>query len=188
MKNIFYILFIVLLNSCSQKAEEVSVSELADSITVDTALIKSEIDLIVKQDSAKETDDGEMATYFILIADTSKDYYFLDKELFMLNKKLNLKIDTMERLYNKKKDLISLPINHEDEIYAGEYYPRRHPSEDLSLEYLNYFDTTAREKTIALVAGIYGTKEEGDKATALIKTQLPTAYLLKAKVFIGCMH
>lgn len=94
----------------------------------------------------------------------------------------------MERLYNKKKNLISLPVNHEDEIYAGEYYPRRHPSEDLSLEYLYYYKEKAPEKTIALVAGIFGTQEEGAKVTSSIKSLMPNAHVLKAKVFIGCMH
>ncbi len=191
MKNNLYIFFVViLLASCSHKAEEVSVTTLADTaiVNLDTAAaVKTETELIVKQDSIKE-DNRDMATYFIVIADTSKDYYFLDKEMFLLHKKMKLKIDTMERLYNKKKSLISLPENHEDEIYAGAYYPRRHPSEDLSLEYLNYYNGTSPEKTIALVAGIFGTQEEGDKVTSSIKTIMPNAHVLKAKVFIGCMH
>ncbi|MBL7910183.1 MAG: hypothetical protein JNJ41_03970 [Bacteroidia bacterium] len=190
MLNNLYILFIVaLLISCSQKAEEVSVTVIADSVaaTSDTSIIKIASETQVKQDSTT-ADDDEMATYYIVIADTGKDYYFLDKELFALHKKMKLKIDTMERLYNKKKDLISLPINHSDEIYAGEYYPRRHPSNELSLEYLNYYNEKAPEKTIALVAAIFGTQEEGDKVNAAIKTLMPNAYVLKAKVFIGCMH
>ncbi|MDP1801120.1 MAG: hypothetical protein Q8L81_07210 [Bacteroidota bacterium] len=191
MMNNFYILFIVaLLTSCSQKAEEVSVTALTDTaiVNLDTAAaVKTETELVVKQDSEKE-EEGEFATYFIVIADTGKDYYFLDKELFMLNKKLKLKIDSMERIYNKKKNLIALPENHEDEIYAGEYYPRRHPSTELSLEYLNFYKEKAPEKTIALVAGIFGTKEEGEKVTASIKSLMPNAHVLKARVFIGCMH
>ena len=185
-------LFIIaLLTSCSQKAEEVSVTALTDTaiVNLDTAApaVKTETELVVKQDSVKE-EDGEFATYFIVVADTGKDYYFLDKELFMLHKKMKLTIDTMERIYNKKKNLIALPENNADEIYAGAYYPRRHPSEHLSLEYLNYYNETAPEKTIALVAGIFGNKEDGDKAATSIKPLMPNAYVLKAKVFIGCMH
>lgn len=191
MKKYFSILCLgIFFAACSQKAEEVSVTTLADTaiVNLDTAAaVKTETELVVKQDSVKE-EDGEFATYFIVVADTGKDYYFLDREMFALNKKLNLKIDTMERLYNKKKNLISLPVNHEDEIYAGEYYPRRHQSPDLSLEYLSYYNGTSPEKTIALVAGIFGNKEDGDKATASIKSLMPNAYVLKAKVFIGCMH
>lgn len=189
MKKYFSILCLsILFAACAQQPEAVSVTTLADTaiVNLDTAVAKIEAEQVAKQDSVKE--DGEFATYFIVIADTSKDYYFLDKELFALNKKLNLKIDTMERLYNKKKNLIALPENNADEIYAGTYYPRRHPSEHLSLEYLNYYNETSPEKTIALVAGIFGNKEEGDKVVSSIKSLMPNAYVLKAKVFIGCMH
>lgn len=95
MKNYFFIIcFIILFAACSQQPETVSATTLADTaiVNIDTAAaVKTETELIVKQDSVKE-EEGEFATYFIVIADTGKDYYFLDKEMFLLNKKLKLKL------------------------------------------------------------------------------------------------
>jgi hypothetical protein len=44
-----------------------------------------------------------------------------------LSEELKTKIDTMERGFNKTKNLIYLPENDEDKLYAGAYLPRRYP-------------------------------------------------------------
>ncbi len=55
-----------------------------------------------------------------------------------LSKGLSIKVDMMNPSYNKSKNLIASPTNYEDELYAGEYFPRRELSDFLSLEYLNF--------------------------------------------------
>lgn len=67
-------------------------------------------------------------TYFVIVADTSLNYFTLHKKMFELHRNFNIPIDTMGRYFNKDKNVIALPDNSEDEMYAGEYLPRRFPS------------------------------------------------------------
>lgn len=130
----------------------------------------------------------DMATYYVVVADTSLDYNFLDKKMFELNRQFKIPIDSMGRFYNKAKNLIALPDNDDDEIYAGDYYPRRYPSENLSLEYLGFYQSRARKKTIALVTGIYETKKSADSALRIIQQAERKGFKIKSEIYIGCMH
>src|SRR5690606_14316138 len=102
-------------------------------------------------------------------------------------RQLSLSIDTMDRTYNSTKDLIALPDNHEDEIYAGDYFPRRFPSQELSLEYLSSFQD-AGQKTIALVTGIFETEREADSSLTVIRKEERNAFKTKSEIYLGCMH
>ena len=132
--------------------------------------------------------DGETATYYIVIADTGRDYYKLRQSMERIGTSLNIPIDMMGRSYNTSKNLIALPDDDEDEIYAGDYYPRRVPSEFLSLEYLDFYLPKTKPNTIVLVAGIYEKREQANRMLKKIKKKAPKAYVLKANVFVGCMH
>lgn len=133
--------------------------------------------------------------YYIIIADTSKDYYSLRNKMLAIQKSIYIKIDTMGRSFNKKKNLIALPDNDSDGIYAGNYFPRREASEFLSLEYLDYYTKNGnfsfdegKGRTIALVRGIYGEKQEADAALIVLKQQEKNAFEIKANIYVGCMH
>ena len=139
-------------------------------------------------DTLAEDEEMAMTTYFVVIADTGQEYYTLHQEMTDLNRQLQLPIDTMRRSYDPAKNLIALPEDDEDEMYAGDYFPRRYPSENLSLEYLNVYKDAAGENTIALVTGIYETSKSADSARALLQKTIPGAFVLKADVYIGCMH
>ena len=89
--------------------------------------------------NAQEISDEQYMNAYIVVSDTSQNYFELRQKMLNLNEKLKTEIDTMGRGFNKKKNLICLPENDEDEIYAGDYFPRRYPSETLSLEYLIYY-------------------------------------------------
>lgn len=132
--------------------------------------------------------DENNAIYYIVVADTNKNYDFLNQKMIGLSKQLNIPVDLMGRSYNKKKNLIALPENDPDEIYAGDYFPRRSPSENLSLEYLNTYHPQSHEKMIALVTGIYGTEKSADSALIRLKTVEKQSFKIKANVYIGCMH
>lgn len=134
------------------------------------------------------TADADHATYYVIVADTSLDYNFLHDKMFSLNRALNIPIDTMGRYFNKKKNQIVLPDNDQDKMYAGQYYPRRDPSNNLSLENLRYYNTKARENTFALVAGIYETQKSADSALIVLKNKEKKTFKIKANIFIGCMH
>ncbi len=139
-------------------------------------------------ESPDEVPDEAYVTCYLVIADTGRNYYALQQKMVGISKKLSVPVNTLGRYYNAAKDLISLPDNDEDELYAGSYFPRREPSESLSLEYLYFYQNTAPEKTIALVRGIYGSEPEAVKALKALQPFIQTAYKIKAQVYMGCMH
>ena len=100
-------------------------------LTILTFLLPSLITL------AQETTDDLYMDAFVVVADTSQDYHELRTRMFSIAHQLGLQIDTMGRGYDAAKHLITLPLEDADELYAGEYFPRRYPSETLSLEYLS---------------------------------------------------
>lgn len=130
----------------------------------------------------------EYQVYYVVIADTSKKYSQLQGSMYKLADKMLFEIDTMNRYYDSKKDLICLPETNEDEMYRGDYFPRRSPSATLSLEYMNFYKPGAGEKTIALVAGIYEGEGEANVRLADVKKVMSLAFVIKSEVFVGCMH
>ena len=143
-----------------------------------------EVTLQVSEDAGADA----MQTYYVVIADTGLHYDDLRQQMVGYQQTLSQQIDTMDRTYDKTKDLIALPAGHDDEIYAGEYYPRRFPSSTLSLEYLNFYQQKASEKSIALVTGIYERQESADSALSVLEKVNPAAFVIKSNIYIGCMH
>jgi hypothetical protein len=134
------------------------------------------------------TADDPMLPCFILVADTSHDYDALDRQLYALGKQSGFLIDTMNRHFNREKGRIALPDNDEDQMYAGEYYPRREINEGLSLEYLYWYTVHSDEQTIALIAGIYTAKDSANAALKRLRPHAPKACIWPAKIYMGCMH
>jgi len=167
--------------SCSNSAS--SGNDKADThAKSDSAKVK------VQADSIQNENPGDFADYYVVIADTGMKYQPLLKKMVNLSLFYSLNIDTMNRHYNFEKDLIALADDDPDELYAGEYYPRRYPSTTLSLEYLQYFQNKTREKTIALVTGIYEKESSADSALKLIQAKEPHGYKMKSHIYVGCMH
>lgn len=178
------LIFTLLLAACGRPVQE----ENNDGIKAvpDTVINRNDTaNVIAEEDSNDENYD---VTYFVLVADTGLDYFRLCQKMISLHDKLKIPIDTMGRFYNQAKDLIALPDDDEDEIYAGAYYPRRFPSDNLSLEYLNFYSKQSKEKTIALLAGIYETEKSADRALSIIKQVELNAFIVKADIYIGCIH
>jgi len=138
--------------------------------------------------STADDDTLNYATYYLVIVDTGQNYYPLRDKMYALNHTLNWPIDTMGRYYNVKKNEIVLPDDDEDEIYRGEYFPRRSPSAFLSMEYYNVYSEHTTSSNIALVANICETKATADSSLAVFKPQCGHAFVLKARVYVGCMH
>lgn len=146
------------------------------------------VDSILQAINNEDTIDYEYATYFIIVVDTNNNYYHLHKKMIDLNKIFNIPIDTMDRSFNKVKNLIALSDNHEDEIYAGDYFPRRFPSENLSLEYLSFYQRQSGEKTIALVAGIYESEISADSSLSFLQKTEKRVFKIKTDMYVGCVH
>ena len=123
----------------------------------------------------------------IVIADTSSNYYQLHDKMTCISEKLLIEIDSMGREYDAENKLIRLPKNHEDEIYAGDYFPRRYPSKTLSIEHFEYYNIESSHLK-CIVAGIYETKKEAVKRMKLIKPYSSNTFILSTKLYMGCMH
>ena len=138
--------------------------------------------------SNRGPDTSDYATSYVLIADTGKLYADLDRLMYQLSKALHLPVDTMGRYYNAKEDEVIVPEDDSDEMYAGEYYPRRFTGENLSIEYLDVYQKNTTPKTLALVSGIFETAQQADSALRILQQERPGAYQLKPVLYVGCMH
>jgi hypothetical protein len=181
-----YIILTVLLIACGPTSTDKNgVDVNSNKIDTTTSL---QTTAATDNSVVENTTDYDNATYFVVVADTSLDYPTLHRKMFDLNSKLKIPIDTMGRFYNKTKNRITLTDNDEDKIYAGDYFPRRFPSGNLSLEYLNFYQRQAGEKTIALVTGIYETEKRADSALTVLHKTEKKAFKIKAAIYVGCMH
>ena len=180
-KRIIFCAVAAILFSCNNSQQESKKSADTTAANKPAAAVDSSAIIDVN-------DTSDNATLYLTIVDTGQDYFALRTTMFEVNKKTHLKIDTMNRYYNTRKKEIVLSDTDEDEIYRGEYFPRRFPGENLSLEYYSVFDNHSTKKNIALVAGIYETQKSADSMLSKISKLAPHGFTLKAVVYTGCMH
>lgn len=147
--------------------------------------------IITSVSNAQKIPKEQFMNAYVVIADTSQNYVDLRDKMFKLNDQLKAEIETMDRGFDSEKNLICLPLNAYDEIYAGEYFPRRYPSESLSLEYYNYYVTnekTMSQPTIALVTTITADRKFAKLKLAELKIYSKHAFMVKSKIYMGCIH
>jgi len=137
--------------------------------------------------AAWEPDDA-VVDLFVVIADTGHSYAVLDRHMQRLASLIQADIDTMGRYYDPVRDSILLPIDDEDELYAGQYFPRRFEGNTLSIEYLDQYDTTAVPGTMALITGLWSGDQQADSALRRVRMHMPRAYRVRARLYQGCMH
>ena len=186
MKKPLIIALVITFSSChtSKSKEDLAQNKADQNVSppiVRTNLFENAVEGI-------DTTDYDHAAYFVIVADTGLNYLSLQTKMYALSRRLNIPIDTMGRYFNESKNLIALPDDDDDEMYAGDYFPRRFPSDDLSLEYLEIYHKDANDKMIALVAGIYETEAVADSSMAILKRQEPKCFKLKSELYVGCMH
>jgi hypothetical protein len=136
---------------------------------------------------ASDNADDENAIFYLVIADTGKSYSLLDAKMYELSRVLKWPVDTMNRHYDLDKGQIVLADDDEDDMYRGEYFPRRSPSTTLSLEYYTVYGK-ATPDNIALVAGIFEQKTSADSMKKILKPYAMNAFVLRSEVYTGCMH
>jgi hypothetical protein len=145
--------------------------------------------VVAIEDTSYSWDPSEaMANVAVTIADTGRTYEALHRMMHLLASVLPAEIDTMGRYYDPVRDSILVPMDDEDELYAGQYYPRRFEGNTLSIEYLDQYDTTAAPGTMALVTGLWARDQQADSALQLLRMHMPRAYKVDALVYQGCMH
>lgn len=103
--------------------------------------------------------------------------------MFDLSEDLKVEIDTMGRGFNKDKQEIRLP-----EWDTGLYFPRRNEGKTLSLEQFRAYQRNTSGKTMVLVAGLFHNEEKAYDHLKFVKTKIPTAYILKTSLYMGCLH
>ncbi|WP_162056496.1 hypothetical protein [Pontibacter pamirensis] len=192
MNRFFQFAFLLVFLSCnstqSQEAKEINLvtAEQAHPVGVAKADYSKAVDSSMSDTGSSYLE--ETATYYIVIADTSGSYKELREEMLSMHGSFKIPIDTMGRSYNESKNLIALPEDDEDEVFAGDYCPRRFPSTALSLEYLGLYQEKAAEKTMALVAGIYENKSSADSAVSVFRQIEQKAFVVRTDMYIGCIH
>ena len=126
--------------------------------------------------------------YYLVIADTAQNYNSIRSQVAILSTKYNIEFDSLGRIFDSQIDSIILPRNSEDEMYAGQYVPRRFLSSTSSVEYLSAYQTNSSGNTFALVSGIFETMQNATDAALIITSDFPKLYILKTRIYIGCMH
>ena len=126
--------------------------------------------------------------YYLVIADTAQNYNSIRSQVAILSTKYNIEFDSLGRIFDSQIDSIILPRNAEDEIYSGQYLHRRFPSNSSSIEYLSAYQTHSSHNTFALVAGIFDDFKKATDAALLITSDFPKLYILKTRIYTGCMH
>ncbi|MHC2992899.1 hypothetical protein OB13_15415 [Pontibacter sp. HJ8] len=188
-KTLQWLLFLILV-SCttpSHEREKMNADPEESAMPVAASAVSSTTPMLCT--SEMESSYGEeTATFYIVIADTGSSYQQLHSKMFAMNGVFKIPIDTMGRSYDAAKDLIALPEDDEDEVFAGDYYPRRFPSQTLSLEYLSLYQQKATEKTMALVAGIYESRNTADSALTVLEQFDKKAFMVETDMYIGCIH
>lgn len=145
-------------------------------------------DTITNNESNDDILIEEYGNFFVVIADTGTEYYSLHRHMMDISRESGIEIDTMGRFYNQEKNLIALPDNDEDEMYAGDYFPRRFPGQSLSLEYMTSFIPGSGDKTIGLVIGIYEKESEADSIRVKLKPIAPKIFRVQSEIYLGCLH
>lgn len=137
----------------------------------------------------KATGD-EHAEAYVLVADTSNNYHALRNILQQAHEKTGRKIDSLGRAYYPEKDSILVPADDEDEMWAGDYYPRQTFDDFLSIEYVSLYryKENYEGRTMAAVLGIYAQSSTADSILQLVKPQFGNAHVIKTTIYLGCMH
>jgi hypothetical protein len=169
------------MTSCQNNADQQSASDTVAAMQTPPA------------DTALATTDGNNAEedyvlLYAVIADTGYNYFVLNKAMYNLSAAKHIPVDTMGRHYDPQKKKIVLSDTDEDEMYRGEYFPRRFPSSYLSMEYYATYTSDSCGDVMALCAGLFENEAEADSVLTLIKPAAPRAYKVAAKMYLGCMH
>lgn len=137
-----------------------------------------------------EAIEDENAEAYVLVADTGNNYYALRSILQQAHEKTGRIIDSLGRAYYPEKDSILLPADDEDEMWAGDYYPRQTFDDFLSIEYVSQYryKENYEGRTMAAVLGIYTQPSTADSILQLVKPQFGNAHVIKTTIYLGCMH
>ncbi len=145
-------------------------------------------DSAANKDAMIDEASRDYQTVYLAISDTGGNYYQLQTLMYQLHAATPLAIDTLNRYYNPTKKEIVVAENDKDEMYRGEYFPRRFPGNELSIEHMNTYNQNSNNSTFALVAAICETKASADSVLKIIAPSAKKAFVIKGEIYAGCIH
>lgn len=142
---------------------------------------------MIEETVADTTTYNEYATMYVVITDTSGDYYELQQKMYAIGNATGLPVDTMDRVYNPTKNAVV--VTDSLDPYYDEYYPRRADGAAMSIEHLSWYDTTTHDdKMKALVAAQYESKKSADSILELVRVHAPNSFVYITNMYMGCMN
>lgn len=197
MKTTFLSFILLVSAGCTSRLKETSGSETAQQVHTqpeETEHRETTLKEAVKTEEYAEPSE-EYADYYLVIVNSSRSYKTLHQDMFRINNRFHISIDTLGRYYNTETHAILVPEDDEDEIYRGAYYPRRFESLSLSIENADYYDDAKEFKEpkqfpaqMILVAGMYAQRESADSLRNALAQAYPRTFVQKSRIYIGCMH
>lgn len=187
---LYFVAVAFMLSGCSKPEE---VYTLPAAVAVDSAGVESVLAEVIPvvQESTDTTEVfEEMQDYYIIVADEGYDYDALQKKGLEVADLLKVNFDQKGRIYESGKGII-VPYDDKDEVYRGEYYPRRFEGEEISIEMHDYYaleDAPTDTTRMILVAGMYETPEKAQIVLQKLKPFVPGAELMEREMYIGCLH
>ena len=168
--------------SCQETAKNETSSKLPK------ATIVNDTSSINETESVEENSD--IATFYVVQVAEGNDFKILNEISGQAASLLDSKVDMLERIYMQDKGII-IPEDSDDDIYRGEYYPRR-PSDDqnfLSIEMAYAYKINEKDTLKMIVlANIFETKAQSDSVVKLLQSKFKDAKTVKSELFMGCMH
>jgi hypothetical protein len=160
------------------------------TFTTIRALAQTEEDISLDEEMSNNLDESTVTEYLV-VAGTSGDFHALEFFARQLGEKTGIVYDDMGRVY--RDNCLVWPESSDDELYRNSYVFRRWEenaiSIELNIEGVCFFPSESDERPrMFICAGMFGDKKEAEARLALIKKYVPTAYLKKKEVYMGCMH
>jgi hypothetical protein len=197
MKRYFSCLFMLIFFAACRNQTASDQSQLKDSVgTKDSAVSAADVsvnaDSFDLDDSAGDLDSTNMAseyqTFYLVTITEGNNYDSLLKVAQSAAKSLNLKVDLMNRRYDPEKGIV-VNDDDEDEMYRGEYYPRRSSGNFVSIEMKDAFiENEKNHMRMLVISNIFGNASQADSVLSIAKSDFPSARAVKADLFMGCMH
>lgn len=198
MHKLMYVMPGLLLSSCGQPRREQPASVTAATPVVKTMVVKTAatrdtaVPAAVTEQPAGTSDPSEIVfdeyqTFHLVTVAEGYDYDSLRRVAVAVASQLGTRIDSLGRMYDPRKGIV-LPPNDADELYRGEYYPRRFATPTVSIEMKYAYVAQSDTMRMLLVAGIFEEHQQADSVLALVKPLHPNAGVIDRELFIGCMH
>ena len=182
--SVYVLLFaaLVFMGACNDGKTKSTTTTRTDSIAKDTL---TKVSTTVAESDTTAANEY-YKTLFVVVIDTSFEYYSLMREMYSLGTSMYYPVDTLGRYYDKKDRGILFIESENGEGGSVEYYPRRDAGSSLSIEYFSCYSNDTSKKKLALVAGLFETKKSADSLCSIFKTHKPHVFVQRASMWAGC--